>query len=40
MRLQKFQENPKFKSEQLVWMSGLFQKPVKMYVVNYLDEYQ
>nr|XP_023918690.1 nuclear intron maturase 3, mitochondrial-like [Quercus suber] len=38
MRLQKNQENPKFKSEQLVWMSGLFYKPVKMYVVRYLDE--
>ncbi|KAK7849380.1 nuclear intron maturase 3, partial [Quercus suber] len=33
------EENPKFKSEQLVWMSGLFYKPVKMYVVSYLDEY-
>ena len=44
MRLQKNQENPKFKSEQLVWMSGLFGccldvRPVKMYVVSYLDEY-
>ncbi|KAK4580834.1 hypothetical protein RGQ29_024472 [Quercus rubra] len=38
MRLQKNQENPKFKSEQLVWMPGLFYKPVKMYVVRYLDE--
>ena len=38
MHLQKNQENPKFKSEQLVWMSGLFYKPLKMYVVRYLDE--
>ncbi|KAF3963184.1 hypothetical protein CMV_012405 [Castanea mollissima] len=34
MRLQKNQENPKFKSEQLVWMSSLFYKSVKMYVVS------
>uniref|UniRef100_A0A2N9EY17 Reverse transcriptase domain-containing protein n=1 Tax=Fagus sylvatica TaxID=28930 RepID=A0A2N9EY17_FAGSY len=38
MRLRKSQENPKFESEELVSMSRMFYKPVKMFVVRYLDE--
>uniref|UniRef100_A0A2N9IEM0 Domain X domain-containing protein n=1 Tax=Fagus sylvatica TaxID=28930 RepID=A0A2N9IEM0_FAGSY len=38
MRLWKNQENPKFESEELVSMSRMFYKPVKMFVVRYLDE--
>ncbi|GMY19121.1 nuclear intron maturase 3, mitochondrial-like [Fagus crenata] len=38
MRLLKNQENPKYESEELVSMSGMFYKRVKMYVVRYLDE--
>uniref|UniRef100_A0A2N9G9L3 Domain X domain-containing protein n=1 Tax=Fagus sylvatica TaxID=28930 RepID=A0A2N9G9L3_FAGSY len=38
MRLRKNQENPKFESEELVSMSRMFYKPVKMFVVRYLDE--
>lgn len=38
MRLQKIQENPKFDSNDLVSATGVFYKPVKIYVVRYLDE--
>ncbi|GMY19740.1 nuclear intron maturase 3, mitochondrial-like [Fagus crenata] len=38
MRLWKSQENPKFESEELVSMSRMFYKPVKIFVVRYLDE--
>ncbi|GMY19735.1 putative cox1/oxi3 intron 2 protein [Fagus crenata] len=38
MRLRKNQKNPKFESEELVSMSRMFYKPVKMFVVRYLDE--
>lgn len=38
MRLRKSQENPKFESGELVSMSRMFYKPVKMFVVRYLDE--
>lgn len=38
MRLQKNQENPKFDSNELVAMSRVSYKPLKIYVVRYLDE--
>jgi len=38
MRLRKNQENPKFDSNELVSMSGVSYKPLKIYVVRYLDE--